>query len=43
VAQTGDIRRDVREHVALVTSVIERYVRRYPDQWLWLHRRWKVT
>ena len=25
-----------------VTAVLEKYVRRYPDQWLWLHRRWKV-
>ena len=24
------------------TEVIESYVRRYPDQWLWVHRRWKT-
>ncbi|MFY0572264.1 lysophospholipid acyltransferase family protein [Archangium lansingense] len=29
-------------HTAAVTAVLEKYVRRYPDQWLWLHRRWKV-
>ncbi|MBM7114949.1 lysophospholipid acyltransferase family protein [Archangium primigenium] len=29
-------------HTAAVTAVLEQYVRRYPDQWLWLHRRWKV-
>ncbi len=23
------------------TSLLESYVRRYPDHWLWLHRRWK--
>jgi KDO2-lipid IV(A) lauroyltransferase len=23
------------------TQVIESYVRRYPDHWFWLHRRWK--
>jgi KDO2-lipid IV(A) lauroyltransferase len=25
------------------TSLLEGYVRRYPDQWLWLHKRWKST
>jgi KDO2-lipid IV(A) lauroyltransferase len=29
-------------HTAAVTAVLEKYIRRYPDQWLWLHRRWKV-
>jgi KDO2-lipid IV(A) lauroyltransferase len=42
VPQTGDRATDLREHTAQITAVIERYVRRYPDQWLWLHRRWKV-
>ena len=32
----------VERHTAALTAVIERYVRRYPEQWLWLHRRWKV-
>ncbi len=43
VPDTGDRRRDIAQHVAEITAVIERYVRRYPDQWLWLHRRWKVS
>ncbi len=29
-------------HTAAVTAVLEKYIRRYPEQWLWLHRRWKV-
>lgn len=31
----------LEEHTARLTRVIEDFVRRYPEQWLWLHRRWK--
>lgn len=43
VPRTGDRDADVRAHTAAVTAAIERHIRRFPDQWLWLHRRWKVT
>jgi Kdo2-lipid IVA lauroyltransferase/acyltransferase len=33
----------IAEHTALVTAALERVIRQYPDQWLWLHRRWKYT
>lgn len=42
VPRSGDHRRDLVQHTARVTEALERYIRRYPDQWLWLHRRWKV-
>jgi len=32
---------DVVGAMQAVTSVIEGWVREYPDQWLWLHRRWR--
>ena len=32
---------DVQGTMQAVTSVIESWVREYPDQWLWLHRRWR--
>jgi KDO2-lipid IV(A) lauroyltransferase len=40
--RTGDTQADVIANTALFTSAIESYVRRYPDQWLWVHRRWKT-
>lgn len=40
--RTGDDATDIRENTQRFTRVIENYVRRYPDQWLWLHRRWKT-
>jgi KDO2-lipid IV(A) lauroyltransferase len=39
---TGDEREDVRQLTAQFTSVIEKYVRLYPDQWLWIHKRWNT-
>ncbi len=33
----------VREFTARCTDVLERYVRRYPQLWLWMHRRWRDT
>jgi Kdo2-lipid IVA lauroyltransferase/acyltransferase len=42
VARSGDDEEDVRRLTQLFTGVVEKYVRRYPDQWLWIHRRWKT-
>ena len=32
---------DIQGTMQAVTDVIEGWVREYPDQWLWLHRRWR--
>jgi Kdo2-lipid IVA lauroyltransferase/acyltransferase len=32
---------DVQRSTQLITSVIERWMRENPDQWLWFHRRWR--
>jgi len=40
--RTGVEEADIVANTALFTKVIEQYVRRYPDQWLWVHRRWKT-
>jgi len=42
VPNTADRKADIFELTATLTRIIEGYIRRYPDQWLWLHRRWKV-
>jgi KDO2-lipid IV(A) lauroyltransferase len=42
LVRTGDDQADIVANTAKFTSVIEDYVRRYPDQWLWVHRRWKT-
>ena len=42
VERSGNDEDDVRRLTQLFTGVVEEYVRRYPDQWLWIHRRWKT-
>ena len=42
LVRTGDDERDTVENTARCTAAIEAYVRRYPEQWLWVHRRWKT-
>ncbi len=40
--KTGDKIKDTEENTALFTQIIEKYVRQYPDQWFWFHKRWKT-
>jgi KDO2-lipid IV(A) lauroyltransferase len=40
--RTGDQEADIAANTQMFTKVIEDYVRKYPDQWLWVHRRWKT-
>jgi Kdo2-lipid IVA lauroyltransferase/acyltransferase len=42
LSRTGDEEHDVRENTARFTGIIENYVRANPDQWLWVHKRWKT-
>lgn len=41
VERTGDRERDVDAIVGAYTNALERWVRRYPEQYFWQHRRWK--
>jgi Kdo2-lipid IVA lauroyltransferase/acyltransferase len=42
LVRTGDLEADIVANTQKFTTVIEGYVRRYPEQWLWVHRRWKT-
>jgi KDO2-lipid IV(A) lauroyltransferase len=40
---TGDRDSDVIRITAACTASIERWVRKHPEMWLWMHRRWKTA
>jgi len=40
--RTGNDEADVVSNTAKFTKIIEEFVRKYPDQWLWVHKRWKT-
>jgi KDO2-lipid IV(A) lauroyltransferase len=40
--RTGDFKEEVLLNTARFTKVIEDCVRRHPEQWLWIHRRWRT-
>ncbi len=42
LVNTGDSDADAIANTALFNRVLEGYIRKYPDQWLWVHRRWKT-
>ena len=39
---TADPQADILAGTQLATQAIEGWIRRYADQWLWIHRRWKT-
>ncbi len=38
---TGNLKRDVEANTQLFNQVLESIIRQYPDQWLWIHRRFE--
>ncbi len=40
--KTANAEEDIKKLTQDVTTVIEKYVRRYPEQWLWIHKRWNT-
>jgi KDO2-lipid IV(A) lauroyltransferase len=42
LTRTNDPAADALANTALFTAALESWIRRYPEQWLWVHRRWKT-
>jgi KDO2-lipid IV(A) lauroyltransferase len=42
IPHTANASADILAGTQLCTRAIESWIRRYPDQWLWIHRRWKT-
>ena len=40
IVRTGDEAKDVRIILRAINATYEDWIREYPEQWLWLHRRW---
>lgn len=39
---SDDTETDVIEYTTLIVKELEKYINKYPEQWLWLHNRWKT-
>jgi len=42
LAETGNQEQDIFENTQRFAKIIEAIIRKYPDQWVWLHARWKT-
>jgi len=42
ISVTGDDDADILVNTQRFTRVVEEMVRQYPDQWFWIHQRWKT-
>jgi KDO2-lipid IV(A) lauroyltransferase len=42
LVRTGDTERDVFENTQRFAKAIEEIIRKHPDQWVWIHKRWKT-
>ncbi len=40
--RTGDNQHDIAANTARYAEIWEGYVRRWPEQWMWIHKRWKT-
>lgn len=42
IERSGNDETDVHNLTAAIMASVEKFVRRYPEQWLWIHKRWKT-
>ena len=42
LVRTGDAERDILENTQRFAKIIETIIRSYPEQWVWMHARWKT-
>lgn len=40
---TGDRENDLLENTRVYSNIISDFIDKYPDQWVWMHERWKTT
>jgi KDO2-lipid IV(A) lauroyltransferase len=40
--KTDNNEADIKDLTQKITNVVEKYVRKYPEQWLWIHKRWNT-
>jgi KDO2-lipid IV(A) lauroyltransferase len=41
LVRSGDMERDILENTRRFAKVIEEIIRKHPEQWAWIHARWK--
>jgi KDO2-lipid IV(A) lauroyltransferase len=39
--ECSDVDEAIRNNTRMYNAVLERFVLRHPEQWFWMHRRWK--
>jgi len=42
IVETGDTERDILENTQRFAKITENIIREFPDQWVWVHARWKT-